>query len=338
MTLIPARERVLRGVLSAAGFPFALSQLLTAKLQLRSVKQPGRLIPICGGRSLHAVVMGKPADGTPTVILEAGMGGSSLDWSLVQPAIAEHAAVLAYDRAGFGWSSRQIGRADAASYAADLEQLLDKLELRPPYLLVGFSYGGMIARLFASRHPGEIAGIVLADAVHESRYSGYDRDEQRRKTASYHIRRHRLGYLLSPLGLPRLIRQPVGSKRLPPAIQRQSSALGYRSGAYEAAYAELLAATDSAEQLAAAPPLPSGTPLIVLSAGKQGGEWQAMQRRLLDLSDRSEQRIAADSWHAIPIHAPGAVIQAVCDLLPKKRVTLTPSAGSSSEPAPGRSR
>ena len=130
---------------------------------------PGRLVPIADGRSLYLLCRGS---GSPTVILEAGFGGTSDSWSEVQPAVARTTRTCAYDRAGLGYSPPIPGVHDAADEIADLGRLLDRAGVRPPYVLVGHSYGGLLVRLFAHAHPEQTAGIVLVDAM------GHDQDRR----------------------------------------------------------------------------------------------------------------------------------------------------------------
>ena len=130
---------------------------------------PGRLVSIGNGRSLYLLCQGS---GSPTVILEAGFGGTSDAWSEVQPAVAQRTRTCAYDRGGLGNSPPIPGVHDAADEIADLGRLLDRAGIRPPYVLVGHSYGGLLVRLFAHSHPGQTAGVVLVDAM------GHDQDRR----------------------------------------------------------------------------------------------------------------------------------------------------------------
>jgi pimeloyl-ACP methyl ester carboxylesterase len=126
------------------------------------VTNGGRLVDIGGGRSLYLNCVGS---GSPTVILEAGFGGTTNNWSAVQPQLGRTVRTCAYDRAGLGNSLPIPGVHDAGDEIADLEALLDHARIAPPYVLVGHSYGGLLARLFARAHPGETAGVVLVDAM-----------------------------------------------------------------------------------------------------------------------------------------------------------------------------
>jgi pimeloyl-ACP methyl ester carboxylesterase len=122
----------------------------------------GRLVAIGGGRRLFLDCVGS---GTPTVVLEAGFGGDSFNWQEVQPQLGRTTRTCAYDRAGLGNSVARPGVHDARDELTDLQRLLGGAHLAPPYVLVGHSYGGLLARLFAKAHPSETAGVVLVDAM-----------------------------------------------------------------------------------------------------------------------------------------------------------------------------
>lgn len=126
------------------------------------VTNGGRLVDIGGGRSLYLNCEGS---GSPTVILEAGFGGTTNNWSAVQPELARTTRACAYDRAGLGNSLPIPGVHDAADEIADLRELLAHARIAPPYVLVGHSYGGLLARLYARAHPDDTAGIVLVDSM-----------------------------------------------------------------------------------------------------------------------------------------------------------------------------
>lgn len=121
-----------------------------------------------GGRRLHVTCTGT---GSPTVVMEAGLGASSRTWRAVQPAIAEITRVCSYDRAGMGTSDpdpgTKIARRTSRSIVDDLSQLLRSAAIAGPYVLVGHSLGGAHIRLFASRFPQDVVGMVLVDSSHE---------------------------------------------------------------------------------------------------------------------------------------------------------------------------
>jgi pimeloyl-ACP methyl ester carboxylesterase len=122
-----------------------------------------RSIDIGGGVSLEAVVAG---DGPVTVVFETGLGTPLEEWDAVAPHVAQRTRTLRYDRRS-AVPSGPVGARTAADMADDLERLLATLGLESPYVFVGHSWGGVVARTFIRRHPSEVAGLVLVDATHE---------------------------------------------------------------------------------------------------------------------------------------------------------------------------
>jgi pimeloyl-ACP methyl ester carboxylesterase len=140
---------------------------------------PGQLIDV-GGHKMHIRCTG-PANGSPTVILEAGGGGSSSDWSRVQSILSSDVRVCAYDRAGLGWSEPGPAPRTMKQEVFELHLLLAAAGVHAPYVLVGQSIGGLLVRLYTAQYAGEVMGIVLVDPTHESdmlgslRYGGWVR-------------------------------------------------------------------------------------------------------------------------------------------------------------------
>jgi pimeloyl-ACP methyl ester carboxylesterase len=126
------------------------------------VGRPGKLVDIGAGRSLLLHCVGS---GSPTVVLEAGFGGDASQWRDVQPDIGHDTRTCAYDRAGSGFSAAPSGVRDARDEITDLRRLLARARIDPPYVVVGHSYGGVLARVFAHLHPTETAGLVLIDTM-----------------------------------------------------------------------------------------------------------------------------------------------------------------------------
>lgn len=125
---------------------------------------PQQLVEIEPGRRLNLYCIGA---GSPVVVFEAGRADETSTWGLVQPVIARRTRACAYDRAGVGFSDPGRRPADSANIADDLHRLLAAAHINPPYVLVAHSYGGLPARYFTSRYPGEVAGLVLVDTTHE---------------------------------------------------------------------------------------------------------------------------------------------------------------------------
>ena len=130
---------------------------------------PGEIFPI-SDTALHLVCKG---EGQPTIILEAGLGGNYLDWTLAQPLIARHHRVCAYDRAGAGFSQSTARSRTAANITDDLHELIAKADLQRPLILVGHSFGGMMALHYAFRFPSDIAGLILLDPMHPDQFTRF---------------------------------------------------------------------------------------------------------------------------------------------------------------------
>jgi pimeloyl-ACP methyl ester carboxylesterase len=133
----------------------------------RAISPNPNLIDI-GGRSLFLLCEGK---GSPTVLLEAGLGGDHTSWHFVQPAVARFTRVCSYDRAGLGLSNPAPTPRTSQDVANDLQRLLTQAGEGAPLVLVGHSFGALHARLFAHEHPDKVAGLVLVDPVHEDWWS-----------------------------------------------------------------------------------------------------------------------------------------------------------------------
>lgn len=133
-----------------------------------------------GGHKLNVRCVGPPGKG-PTVILEAGGGGSSQGWSRVQNLLAPRVKSCAYDRAGLGRSEPGPGPRTMRQEVFELHQLLEAAKIPPPYVLVGQSIGGLLVRLYTERYGESVVGVVLVDPTHESdmlgslRYGGWVR-------------------------------------------------------------------------------------------------------------------------------------------------------------------
>ena len=124
---------------------------------------PGRLMDV-GGYRLHLNCTGK---GGPAVVLIAGGGDFSFDWSLVQPDVSRFTRVCSYDRAGLAWSDPGPTPRTMRQEVYELHTLLKTARIKAPYVLVGHSIGGLVARVYAEQYPKEVAGIVLVDPTHE---------------------------------------------------------------------------------------------------------------------------------------------------------------------------
>jgi pimeloyl-ACP methyl ester carboxylesterase len=130
--------------------------------------KPQQMVDIGHGRRLNLYCQGT---GSPTVILDAGMGDSTISWALVQPALSGRTRTCSYDRAGLGFSDAATRPGTAHNIAEDLHALLQAAHIDPPYILVGHSAAGMTVRVFADRYRTEVVGIVVVEGSHEDQSS-----------------------------------------------------------------------------------------------------------------------------------------------------------------------
>lgn len=125
---------------------------------------PSRLVDMDHGRRMNIYCTGS---GTPTVILDAGLGTDMTTWALVQPKISAKTKTCSYDRAGLGYSDASNRPSTVSNIVEDLHALLKAANVSPPYVLVGHSAAGMSIRVFADRYPEEVVGLVPVDSSHE---------------------------------------------------------------------------------------------------------------------------------------------------------------------------
>src|SRR6266853_3515962 len=145
------------GVQGAAKFVRILAIAVTwAHLASAEIPQPpGRMVDL-GGHRLHMNCTGK---GSPTVVVENGLGDFSFDWILVQRPVSQFTRICTYDRAGYAWSEPGPKPRTFAQINLELHDALRALAEPGPYVLVGHSYGGPVVRHFALAYPEETAGI-----------------------------------------------------------------------------------------------------------------------------------------------------------------------------------
>jgi pimeloyl-ACP methyl ester carboxylesterase len=116
-----------------------------------------------GGRSLHLTCVGS---GAPTVVLENGLDGEESTWTDVVRAVKADSRVCTYSRANIPPSDPREGKHTAADSAADLDAMLRAAGEKGPYVIVGFSFGGLITQVYAAQHPEQVAGLVLVESNH----------------------------------------------------------------------------------------------------------------------------------------------------------------------------
>jgi pimeloyl-ACP methyl ester carboxylesterase len=101
--------------------------------------------------------------GSPTIVLDAGLGYDALIWGGIQPELSKTTRVCAYDRAGFGWSDALPAPRDADHIAIELHDLLHQANVTGPIVLMGHSIAGIYIRDYATRFPSDVAGLIFVD-------------------------------------------------------------------------------------------------------------------------------------------------------------------------------
>lgn len=300
---------------------------------------PGMLVDV-GGHRLHVVRAG---EGRPTVVFDAALGGSSLSWSLVQPAIAQHTATCAYDRAGFGWSELGPPPRTAGRIADELGILLDRAGADPPFLLVGHSFGGLVMRIFAARRRTDVAGIVLVDPAHPEDWVNPAPKERVKIDRGVTLCRH--GASAARLGMARLVsvlaelgaitfaralvkvvsrgglsREDEGILaplwKLPPPARRPLRHFWSQERFYLALGSQIESiCVSAAETLEASREGYGELPLVTISSTDPGDYRLRQQEALARLSTRGRHMVASNSGHWVPLDQPEVVIAAILEML-----------------------
>jgi pimeloyl-ACP methyl ester carboxylesterase len=152
--LIGALSVVLLCLLFSAAFNLIYLHHLNEKYP-----PPGTFYEV-NGRKMHLDCTGS---GSPTVIIEPGLGGDWLDWQHVQPELSNTTRVCTYDRLGNGWSEPAPGLHDAVTTASRLHSLLQQAGEKSPFVFIGASMGGYFVREYNALYPEDVAAIVFSD-------------------------------------------------------------------------------------------------------------------------------------------------------------------------------
>jgi pimeloyl-ACP methyl ester carboxylesterase len=328
-------------ILLLAGF---LYERAGAFRDRRRFPPPGRIVRVNispGSRSkplrLHVNEQGQ---GEPCVIFESGIAASSLSWTFVQPEVAKLTRTISYDRAGLGWSDPCRIPRTLHDILSELDALLRAAAIPGPYLLVGHSFGGLLIRAWAARHPDQVAGLVFVDPVSLTYWSHCSRHEERRLILGASFARRgkwlaRFGVVRAALAaltgrgaaLSRFIgkttaREAMGTlermtaeiRKLPPATWPiiRSHWSGSKCMAALGAYLRCL---PQAAREASAMPLPRHIPFIILSAANATEAELAERNSWVQQSEAGRHEIVPGAGHWIPLECPNAIISAVEELL-----------------------
>jgi pimeloyl-ACP methyl ester carboxylesterase len=282
---------------------------------------PGTRVDV-GGYKLHIYSNGT---GGPTVVLDAGLSGTSLGWSLVQQEVSKFTRVCSYDRAGYAWSDASGSKRTSYHLAEELHVLLHTEDIPGPYILVGHSFGGCNALMFADMYPTEVLGVILVDSVHEDMLQDVSQPPQ--GAFNKLINHPHFQWLLSAIGYKR-IKGP--SKEiaymfapLPEKIRSMYFAQMNKTGYTKTVSREMESLHESLCQLRERKVHLQDKPLIVITAGQFTGRdeeiaWNPLQKKLLEKSNRAKQVIAGKSDHMINHHQPQVIVEAIQEIWKEK--------------------
>lgn len=289
-------------VLGAAGL-----QALLSHLSIRNIPPPGRLVEL-NGRQVHLLCAG---EGSPTVILEAGAG--SLVWMSVFAEIAQLTQVCTYDRPGHGWSEPASSPRTAETMVQELKMLLQTAEIRPPYVLAGHSFGGVLMQLYAARFPNDFEGVVLVDSSHPDQIH---RTSDLERLESFVLALKFLG----PLGLARILLPAMegdpDSRDI--VVREQERELLVTNRTLQTVVKEMSAMRQSLREVGDSSVDFGNKPLVVLTGGRRRAEWwHHMHEDLSRLSTNSEWQVVDDAGHFIQHDRPDVVVDAVRRVIEK---------------------
>ncbi|WP_158581694.1 alpha/beta hydrolase [Actinomadura spongiicola] len=318
----------------------ATFQVLSERADRRRFPPPGRIVEV-NGRRVHVWTEG---EGSPTVVIVPGMSSPGIHWVHVQRALVPDHHVVLYDRAGVGWSQAAPWWEwrSPSRIADELHDTLTTAGEGGPFLFVGHSLGGEVVRLYANRHPDQVAGMVLVDAPSENndwlveefgwwRYGPvrWWKDVARR--------------LLTPRGLVRLrTRSGVDTslhdkarRKVPPDLVETEMFTALTSGMRRADVMERVVL--STEVLRRERRHFGGMPLVVISASaspssdsyacnpcwdatvsefarRRAQVWARIQADLASLSYSSKLIVAERAGHNVQWDEPELIVDAVTDM------------------------
>jgi pimeloyl-ACP methyl ester carboxylesterase len=318
-------------VLVLAGF---LYQFLGAHNDRRRYAAGGRWIDIGAGRRLYLLEKGS---GEATVLFEAGIAATNLNWFHLQGEVSQFAATASYDRGGLGWSSPSRTPRTPSNLAAELHELLWEAGLKAPFILVGHSFGGLVMRRFAHLYPEEVVSVVLVDPMRCEEWPPLDPAKQ--ATLDRVLKLSSFAIPIAQLGLARLavtsllcrsgriatrlagaageggmhvlgrIKGEVG--KMPREVWPSVAAHWSRPSYYAGMRSHVAAVPDAVREMLDTEPI-RGIPVLLLTPGKSS---PLSEDCLQKIGDTVTQVIASASAHWIHLDEPELVIQSIREMV-----------------------
>jgi pimeloyl-ACP methyl ester carboxylesterase len=317
----------LAGALVAAGF---LYQWLGSRNDRRRFTNTGRWVQIGNGQRLYLLEKGS---GEATVLFESGIAATYLNWFHIQEQVSSFASTASYDRGGLGWSSPCRTTRTPSNIAVELHELLKEAGIKPPYILVGHSFGGLVMRKFALLYPEEVSSMILVDPMRCEEWPPLDPTKQAvldrgSRLSGYAIAIARLGLarlaVTSLLCRSGLIAEQLASaagdggkhvlgrlrgevSKMPQEVWPIVAAHWSRPAYYAGMRSHVQAVPETVREMQDALPI-RGIPVLLMTPGKSS---PLSEDCLSRIGDNVHQVIAPESAHWIHLDEPQLVIDSI---------------------------
>jgi pimeloyl-ACP methyl ester carboxylesterase len=293
--------------------------------------------------------------GSPTVVLDTGLGVPAVGWNPVQTEVAKFTRVCSYDRAGYGWSGATSLPRTSNEIVKELHALLEAANEKGPYILVGHSFGGFNVRVYNGQYPKDVEGMVLVDASHEDQNDRMPPAIQAfmKKSIEQLKRQQMLAPLLIRFGVARFAQRNQGEA---PGVSKEFGKemlyLQLQPKFIDASASEMSSFAESANEVRAAGNL-GDKPLVVLTAGKSADASQLpagfpkkefddfhevwvndLQVKEAHLSTRGERIMVPDSDHMIPFERPDTIVAAIREVYSAANAVNTTKSSETGPSAP----
>ncbi len=338
------------GLLAALIAVGLVYQGLGARRDRRRYTHEGQWIDIGSGRRHYLVQKGA---GQATVVFEAGIAATNLNWFRIQEKVSEFASTVSYDRGGLGWSSPCRTARTPGNIVPELHELLKGAGIKPPYILVGHSFGGLVVRRFALTYPEEVTSIVLVDPMRCEEWPPLDPAKEAMLDRGKKLTR--VAIPMARVGIVRLavnsllcrkgrtagqtagrlanaagnggrhaldrIKDEVG--KMPSEVWPIVAAHWSRPDYYRGMRSHILAVPDTVREMQDAGPI-RGIPVLLLTPGKSMPLSDECVQRI---GDNVKQVIATESAHWIHLDEPQLLIDAIEEMVKAAAPAAVAAAG-----------
>ena len=298
-------ERIVLASVALATIVIAASTAWNA-VAVRAIRPPGQWYTVNG----HRMRIDCTGNGSPTIILDAGLGNDGLIWGGVQPVLAKTTRVCSYDRAGFGWSDPLPPPRDADHISTELHGLLATAQINGPIVLMGHSISGIYIRDYATRYPDQVAGLIFVDGSTplQDRNPAFKAEMKDTRDAVRKLEQR----TLFAAGIPRLSGACSHGFHSFAADAAKLQAQDLCRMRWSAIDAEMNSFDRDGEETAHTGPY-GALPILIFSQDPAkdtspiSRAWNQMQEDLKKLSTRSRRIIARGSTHYIQIDRPDLI-------------------------------